>query len=110
MDVYFARMKLLTKSPHVTPRMQFMIQDILELRDCGWVASGLAAPTTISQVHKAAYQRQMSMSRANHPRVGPGEIVIGSSVRTRPKAEDDSPSPQDSPEIFEGSSELDLLR
>jgi hypothetical protein len=26
MDVYFCRMKKLTKSPHVTPRMQFMLQ------------------------------------------------------------------------------------
>jgi translation initiation factor 4G len=26
MDVYFSRMKELTKSPHVTPRMQFMLQ------------------------------------------------------------------------------------
>ena len=73
MDVYFSRMKELTKSLHVTPRMQFMLQvssflysfypcvmmiqqDILELRERKWISRqshGLSAPATIAQVHEA---------------------------------------------------------
>ncbi|KAH9919379.1 armadillo-type protein [Fomitopsis serialis] len=37
MDVYFARMKELTKDPNVKPRMQFMLLDLLEFRERKWV-------------------------------------------------------------------------
>ncbi|KAK0212418.1 hypothetical protein DFS33DRAFT_25830 [Desarmillaria ectypa] len=82
MDVYFSRMKELTKSPNVSSRMQFMLQDILELRERKWVSrNAVAAPTTIAQIHEAAakekaaqekesYQRQMSMSRGGSRRGG----------------------------------------
>ena len=74
MDVYFSRMEeKLTKNPHVTARMQFMLQasvfishcnmyltaflqDVLELRERKWVSRGahaMAAPTTLAQVHEA---------------------------------------------------------
>lgn len=71
MDVYFGRMKELTKSPNVNSRMQFMLhvrrvsicksthvlirfQDVITLRERGWVARNqAAAPTTISAVHEA---------------------------------------------------------
>ncbi|KAJ7594902.1 hypothetical protein C8J56DRAFT_1123514 [Mycena floridula] len=82
MDVYFSRMKELTKSGNVTSRMQFMLQDLIELRERKWVSRNLvAAPTTIAQIHEAAakekavldkesYQRQMSMSRGGSKRGG----------------------------------------
>ncbi|EDQ99898.1 uncharacterized protein LACBIDRAFT_255866 [Laccaria bicolor S238N-H82] len=38
MDVYFSRIKELTKSQNVSLRMQFMLQDIIELRERNWVS------------------------------------------------------------------------
>ncbi|KAJ6593442.1 hypothetical protein B0H19DRAFT_976189 [Mycena capillaripes] len=80
MDVYFSRMKELCKSTNVSSRMQFMLQDVIELRERKWVArTQVAAPTTIAAVHEAAakekavqekesYNRTMSMSRGGSRR------------------------------------------
>ncbi|PBK86898.1 hypothetical protein ARMGADRAFT_471303 [Armillaria gallica] len=81
MDVYFSRMKELTKSPYVSLRMQFMLQDIIELRERKWISrDAVDAPTTIAQIHaagkekaaqeKESYQRQTSMSRSGSCRDG----------------------------------------
>ncbi|PBK74048.1 hypothetical protein ARMSODRAFT_1081035 [Armillaria solidipes] len=82
MDVYFSRMKELTKSLNVSSRMQFMLQDILELRERKWISrNAVDAPTTIAQIHEVAgrekaaqekesYQRQTSMSRDGSRRGG----------------------------------------
>ncbi|KAI0343671.1 hypothetical protein BDW22DRAFT_1373702 [Trametopsis cervina] len=82
MDVYFSRMKELCKSNNVNSRMQFMLQDVIELRERGWVPrNATAAPTTIAAVHEAAakekaaiekesYQRTLSMSRGGSRRGG----------------------------------------
>ncbi|KDR75692.1 hypothetical protein GALMADRAFT_248310 [Galerina marginata CBS 339.88] len=113
LDVYFSRMKELTKSQNVTPRMQYMLQDLLELRERKWVTrNAVAAPTTIAQIHenaakekaaqeKESYQRQISMSRGgsrrggdrgDYPQVNPdGWAVAGGSSgppRPPPKAGD----------------------
>ncbi|KAF9560955.1 hypothetical protein CPC08DRAFT_455778 [Agrocybe pediades] len=113
LDVYFSRMKELTKSPNVTSRMQFMLQDLIELRERKWVQrQNVAAPTTIAQIHenaakekaaqeKESYQRQISMSRggsrrggdrSEYAQVGPdGWAVAGSgsgAPRPPPKAGD----------------------
>ncbi|OBZ73052.1 Eukaryotic translation initiation factor 4 gamma [Grifola frondosa] len=111
MDVYFSRMKELCKSPNVNSRMQFMLQDIIELRERKWVPRNqVAAPTTITAVHEAAakekaatekdaYQRNLSMSRGGsrrggergeHGQTGPdGWATIGSSApRLPPKVGD----------------------
>ncbi|TFY54696.1 hypothetical protein EVG20_g9603 [Dentipellis fragilis] len=92
MDVYFSRMKELCKSGNVNSRMQFMLQDIIELRERKWIPrTQAAAPATIAQIHEAAakekaaqdkesYQRQMSMSRGGSRRGGDrggGESHIG---------------------------------
>ncbi|KAF7297995.1 hypothetical protein HMN09_01020400 [Mycena chlorophos] len=47
MDVYFSRMKKLSKSKRVSSRMQFMLQDVIELRDRKWQARSnqIAGPT-----------------------------------------------------------------
>ncbi|KAJ7072703.1 armadillo-type protein [Mycena amicta] len=77
MDVYFSRMKELAKSKSVSSRMQFMLQDVIELRDRKWAtrSNQMAAPSTIAAVHEAAakeqaakmakdsYQRTISMSQ-----------------------------------------------
>ncbi|KAK0226381.1 ARM repeat-containing protein [Armillaria fumosa] len=82
MDVYFSRMKELTKSLNVSSRMQFMLQDVLELRERKWISrNAVATPTTLAQIHETAakekaaqekesYQRQMSMSRGGSRRGG----------------------------------------
>ncbi|THV06205.1 hypothetical protein K435DRAFT_711730 [Dendrothele bispora CBS 962.96] len=111
MDVYFSRMKELTKSPNVGSRMQFMLQDVIELRERKWIArNAVAAPTTIAKVHEAAakekaaiekesYQRQMTMSRGgsrrgadrseNQPVNADGWAVAGGNApRAPPKAGD----------------------
>ncbi|KAH9834092.1 armadillo-type protein [Rhodofomes roseus] len=55
MDVYFTRMKELTKNPNVNPRMQFMLVELIELRERKWIPRNLAAaPTTIAAVHAQA--------------------------------------------------------
>ncbi|KAL6305170.1 hypothetical protein BKA93DRAFT_780253 [Sparassis latifolia] len=108
MDVYFSRMKELCKSPNVNSRMQFMLQDVIELRERKWIPrNAVAAPSTIAAVHEAAakekahdkdYQR-LSMSRGgsrrggergDHTSVGPdGWAVAGGNVpRPPPKAGD----------------------
>ncbi|KAF9485987.1 hypothetical protein BDN70DRAFT_870471 [Pholiota conissans] len=113
LDVYFSRMKELTKSPNVNSRMQYMLLDLIELRERKWVSrTSVAAPTTIAQIHEAAakekaaaekesYQRQISMSRGGsrrggdrgeYPQVGPdGWAVAGGGsgpARPPPKAGD----------------------
>ncbi|KAJ7039022.1 armadillo-type protein [Mycena alexandri] len=58
MDVYFSRMKELGKSNNVSSRMQFMLQDVIELRDCKWVkrtqvaAPGLSSPQLSQHPHR----------------------------------------------------------
>ncbi|KAG1846582.1 armadillo-type protein [Suillus subalutaceus] len=107
MDVYFTRMKELGKSLNVSSRMQFMLQDVIELRDRKWVSRNtVAAPTTIAAVHelekaaaeKESFNRQISMSRGGSRRGdnrnqehGPDGWAVagGSSVpRAPPKAGD----------------------
>ncbi|KAI6106519.1 armadillo-type protein [Pisolithus croceorrhizus] len=80
MDIYFQRMRELCKSPNVSPRMQFMLQDVIELRERKWQPRNVVnAPTTLAAVHEAAakekaaqenqaFQRQFSMSRGGSRR------------------------------------------
>ncbi|KAH0588820.1 hypothetical protein H2248_004620 [Termitomyces sp. 'cryptogamus'] len=112
MTAYFMRITELRNSPNVSSRVQFMLQDVLELREKKWVSRNtVAAPTTIAQVHenaakekaaqeKDAYTRQISMSRGgsrrggnrdDYTQVGPdGWAVAGSGNAPRgpPKAGD----------------------
>ncbi|KAF8176531.1 hypothetical protein BJ912DRAFT_930637 [Pholiota molesta] len=107
LDVYFSRMKELTKSPNVNSRMQYMLLDLIELRERKWISrTAVAAPTTLAQIHenaakekiaaeKESYQRQISMSRGGsrrggdrgeYPQVGPDGWAVagGGSGPTRP--------------------------
>ncbi|KAG1830163.1 hypothetical protein EV424DRAFT_316381 [Suillus variegatus] len=68
MDIYFMRMKELWKNNIVSTRLQFMLQDVIELRDRIWMNRD-AAPVTIAAVHwmaakqiAAAEERKRSMS------------------------------------------------
>ncbi|KAL1736423.1 armadillo-type protein [Schizophyllum commune] len=53
MDVYFARMKELTKKPTVSSRLRFLLQDVIKLRQRNWRARRPAAePTSLAQIHE----------------------------------------------------------
>ncbi|KAG6902772.1 hypothetical protein C0995_011920 [Termitomyces sp. Mi166 len=111
MMAYFSRITELRSSPLVSSRVQFMLQDVLDLREKKWVSRNIvAAPTTIAQVHenvakekaaqeKDAYSRQISMSRGgsrrggnrdDNPQVGPDGWAVagGNAPRPPPKAGD----------------------
>ncbi|KAG2073729.1 ARM repeat-containing protein [Suillus decipiens] len=73
MDVYFTRMKELSKSYSVSTRMQFMLQDVIELRDRAWMSRS-ASPLTIAAVHvleraavEECFNHQTSLSRGGSP-------------------------------------------
>ncbi|KAI5982485.1 ARM repeat-containing protein [Pisolithus albus] len=78
MDVYFQRMRDLCKSPNVSPRVQFVLQDVIELRDQKWQPRGVFyAPTTLAVVHgvvesaareSQAFHPEFSMSRGGSKR------------------------------------------
>ncbi|EDR09105.1 uncharacterized protein LACBIDRAFT_249451 [Laccaria bicolor S238N-H82] len=64
MDVYFSRMKELTKSQNVSSRMQFMLQDIIELRERKWILrNAVAAPATIAQIHETVSREKYNMCK-----------------------------------------------
>ncbi|EJD08038.1 uncharacterized protein FOMMEDRAFT_101459 [Fomitiporia mediterranea MF3/22] len=66
MDVYFSRMKELSKSSNVSSRMQFMLQDVIELRERKWIPRSLTnAPTTLAQVHETAAKEKAQQEQHN---------------------------------------------
>ncbi|KAG1835923.1 ARM repeat-containing protein [Suillus subalutaceus] len=78
MDIFFSRMKELGKSHNISTRMQFMLQDVIELRDRAWMSRD-AAPMTIAAIHtrlaaeekataEECFNRQMNMSRGRSRR------------------------------------------
>ncbi|KAF8648538.1 hypothetical protein AX16_006242 [Volvariella volvacea WC 439] len=70
MDVYFSRMKDLNKNPNISNRMQFMLQDVIDLRDRKWVArNAVAAPTTIAAVHEQAAKEKANLENQNLQRL-----------------------------------------
>ncbi|KAK0226358.1 armadillo-type protein [Armillaria fumosa] len=69
MDVYFSRMKELTKSPKISSRMQFMLQDILELREQKWVSRNApTVPTTIVQIHETPARERAAQEETHEGR------------------------------------------
>ncbi|KAG1760093.1 armadillo-type protein [Suillus occidentalis] len=63
MDVYFTRMKVLCKSHNFSARMQFMLQDVFELRDRRWASRNVAAaPIVFAAVYEAANYRHLRIS------------------------------------------------
>ncbi|TFK50969.1 ARM repeat-containing protein [Heliocybe sulcata] len=66
MDIYFARMKELAKNQKVSSRMQFMLQDVIELRHRNWIPrNAMAAPKTIAEIHQQAMNERESAQRMN---------------------------------------------
>ncbi|KAG1727735.1 armadillo-type protein [Suillus lakei] len=70
MDVYFTRMEELRRI-NVSSRIQFMLQDVFELRDRRWVGRDVdAAPTTFAAVYEAPAYRLIRISRGLRPMIG----------------------------------------
>ncbi|KAI0250910.1 hypothetical protein BJV78DRAFT_1282825 [Lactifluus subvellereus] len=69
LDVYFSRMRELTKNKNVNARMIFMLQDVVELRERKWVPRNtVAAPTTIAQVHEAVAKEKLAQEKDSYMR------------------------------------------
>lgn len=64
MNVYFTRMATMAKSPHLSSRARFMIQDVIDTRNNKWVGRNVAAgPKLISQIHEEAAQAAAEQAR-----------------------------------------------
>ncbi|XP_066573866.1 eukaryotic translation initiation factor 4 gamma 1-like [Amia ocellicauda] len=82
MDQYFSQMELIIKERKTSPRIRFMLQDVLDLRRDNWVPRrGDQCPKTINQVHEEAELeahseqikvQQQLMSKKDNRRGGPG--------------------------------------
>ena len=58
-DQYFQRMKKVVDEKKMSSRVRFMLQDVIELRQCNWVPRrDENNPKTIEQIHKEAQQEQ----------------------------------------------------
>ncbi|KAK7037699.1 hypothetical protein VNI00_010925 [Paramarasmius palmivorus] len=75
MDAYFYRIKEVMRSPNVSPRMQFLLQDMIKLRERRWIAkNAIAVPQTIGQIRETTAE-QKSLQDYIH-----GELPISLSV------------------------------
>ncbi|KAL4079179.1 ARM repeat-containing protein [Scleroderma citrinum] len=97
MDVYFSKMRNLCKSGSLSPRMQFMFQDVIELRDRKWQPRNTVKSPMTAEVYRATYPRECSKSegdRGKHMVFGtiPGlngwELASDLQPRPPPKAGD----------------------
>ncbi|PIL33521.1 hypothetical protein GSI_04144 [Ganoderma sinense ZZ0214-1] len=105
MDVYFSRMKELTKSGNLNWRMRHLLLEVIELRERKWIPRHpIVVPTTIAASHgqgkgKEVFTRHISMSRGgprrggergDHVQVGPDGWAVagGAAARPPPKAGD----------------------
>ncbi|KAF9501394.1 ARM repeat-containing protein [Pleurotus eryngii] len=70
MDVYFSRMKDLIKSPNVSSRMQFMLQDVIELRERRWVSYNQATTSL------AAYEMESGPPKSSRPSSYKGSATL----------------------------------
>ncbi|KAL0965959.1 hypothetical protein UPYG_G00288670 [Umbra pygmaea] len=72
MDQYFAQMDKIIKEKKTSSRIRFMLQDVIDLRQSGWVPRrGEQGPKTIDQIHKEAemeeQMQQIKGSRGSQP-------------------------------------------
>ncbi|TFK50965.1 ARM repeat-containing protein [Heliocybe sulcata] len=92
MDIYFARMKELAKNPKVPPRLQFMLQDVVELRHRNWIPrNAMAAPKTIAEIHQEAAMEQAMNERESSQRMDTmshGGSRRGQDRQDQPQADD----------------------
>ncbi|KAG2132279.1 armadillo-type protein [Suillus bovinus] len=105
MDVYFTRMKELGKSHNVSTRMQFMLQDVIELRERAWLNRN-AALVTIAAVRALAAKeiaaaeegrRETDRNQEDGPDDWAGEYVLRKASNLSPFGDitNGPPSPSD---------------
>ncbi|KAG8788043.1 hypothetical protein FRC12_014977 [Ceratobasidium sp. 428] len=101
MDIYFERMQEMARGSHINSRMQFMLQDVIELRHRHWQArSAVAQPSTIAAVHEQAKRDEAASRNAiqrggsrrgehrggDHGQQADGWNVAGGASAARPPA------------------------
>ena len=79
MDQYFAKINKIVKMTHTSVRTRLKLQDLQDLRRCGWKPSREDhAPKTIEQIHKeagvetvekAVLHQRLAQESKNMPRV-----------------------------------------
>ncbi|KAJ2581709.1 hypothetical protein GGH95_001936, partial [Coemansia sp. RSA 1836] len=61
MDVYFARMQVMSVNKSLEKRIRFTLMDVLEMRQNGWVARGAyTGPKTIAEIHEDAERKKQA--------------------------------------------------
>ncbi|KAH9175043.1 ARM repeat-containing protein [Lactarius sanguifluus] len=93
LDVYFSRMRDLTKNKNVDARMVFVLQDVIDLREHKWIhRNAVAAPTTIAQVHEAAAKEKLAQEKdaflRQNTNASMWAVAGAGAVRAQPKAGD----------------------
>jgi len=64
MSVYFERLILIRDNKAVPSRIQFMVQDLIDMRKAGWKGKpGVGGPKTIAEIHKDAKQAEVEAAR-----------------------------------------------
>ncbi|PWY99982.1 hypothetical protein BCV70DRAFT_103516 [Testicularia cyperi] len=82
-DIYFTRMKEMSQNEaSINSRMRFMLIDVIELRESGWVPRhDNSAPKTIAQIHADAAKQKAQQDAENAMRARGGPISRGGSKR-----------------------------
>ncbi|KAG8745160.1 hypothetical protein FRC10_008613 [Ceratobasidium sp. 414] len=100
MDIYFERMQEMARGNNINSRMQFMLQDVIELRHRHWQArSAVAQPSTLAAVHEQAKRDEAASRNAiqrggsrrgehrnDHGQQADGWNVAGGTSAARPPA------------------------
>ncbi|KAG9100203.1 hypothetical protein FRC06_004447 [Ceratobasidium sp. 370] len=100
MDIYFERMQEMARGSNINSRMQFMLQDVIELRLRHWqTRSAVAQPSTIAAVHEQAKRDEAASRnamqrggsrrgeyRGDHGQQADGWNVAGGASAARPPA------------------------
>ncbi|XP_074039402.1 N-acetyltransferase 1 [Leptinotarsa decemlineata] len=71
MNQYFQRMKMLTENQDLQPRIKFMLKDVIDLRNNGWVprkATVVEGPMPINQIRPVEEDRPGYRRERNHER------------------------------------------
>lgn len=65
MDQYFDQMTKIISKKKISSRIKFALQDVIELRGCGWVPRrDEGNPKTIDQIHKEAQAKEKNEEMA----------------------------------------------
>jgi translation initiation factor 4G len=84
LDVYFSRMRELTKNKNVNARMASLLHDVIDLRERKWIPrNAVAAPTT---VHEVAVKEMQAQETDVYMRQNASISSLDAPPRQQPKA------------------------